>query len=186
MFRLIPAFLVALLLTGCGTFGLIENQPQRIAGTYSVMPQRTWSRFRAPNAEIWTVDGIALQAIRFFNPIADGESLFYSRGDDKLPTYRNGMIAHEIQELVVDSFRRAGAQNVSPRALAPARFGAHDGFRFELDMLSSNGLELSGLVLGAVRKNRLYLISYTGTRAHYFPRYRQQVERLLASIALDA
>ena len=186
MIRLLCASIAIAALAGCGTLGLIENQPQRIAGTYTVMPQRTWTRFRAPNAEIWTVDGIGLQSIRFFDPIEDGESLFYTGGDEKLPAYRSGMIANEIQEFIVDSFRRVGAQSVSPRGLAPARFGTVDGFRFEVDMLSGNGLELSGLILGAVLKGRLYLITYTGARAHYFPRYKELVERLLASIQLTA
>ena len=51
-------------------------------------------------------------------------------------------------------------------------------------MLSPSGLERSGLVTGAVLNDKLYLVSYTGTRAHYFERYRAPVEQLFSTLQL--
>jgi hypothetical protein len=62
---------------------------------------------------------------------------------------------------------------------------AADGFRFDLIYLQRTGLEAQGLVAGAVLKDKLYLILYTGARAHDFPRYRDHVERMIQSVTLQ-
>jgi hypothetical protein len=43
---------------------------------------------------------------------------------------------------------------------------------------------MSGLAAGAVIEDALYLILYTGARVYYFPKYRDDVERLLGSIQM--
>jgi hypothetical protein len=185
MTRLLIVVLVLIQLTGCAAITLISNQPQRVADSYSVLPQRTWSSLRDSSSTIWTVDGFALQSLRFFDPIEDGGTLFQRRDDDtRMPRFRADMLASEVEEFVVDSLDAAGAQQVAGHGLAPVNVGATEGFRFELDMLNADGLEMSGLATGAIRDGRLYLVLYTGARAHYFPRYRSQVERLLQTLQI--
>lgn len=171
-------------LWACSAITLVDMQTQTIANSYTVNPQRSWSRLRDSNAELWTVDGFALQALRFPDPIEDGGRLFTSNSQQKMPAFRKAMMASEVQEFVVDSLVRAGAQDAKASGLRPVRFGSLDGFRFDLAMLSANGLEMSGVVNGAVGDGKLYLIIYTGTRSHYFARYQPQVERLFESIQL--
>ena len=182
---LIPVVLSALL-SGCAAWALVEAERQSVAGHYTVAPQRTWSRLRQGNVELWTVDGPALQAIRFFDGLADGDELFPSPAAEKLPAYSSSMTPTEIEEFVVHSAQRAGAANVDASNLRPWRFGNREGFRFDLAFLDAGGLEINGLVAGVVDDGKLYLIMYTGARAHYYPRFVEQVERVLSSIQIQA
>ena len=186
MARCIAVCLLALALAGCAAWTLVGTERQRVADSYTVAPQVQWSRFKQGNAELWTVDGPALQALRFFEPIDDGDSLFSRAGDDKLPSYRAAMSETEIQEFIVHSFERAGAAQVETMGLRPWRAGALSGFRFEMSFLSNNGLEMLGTVAGAVHGQKLLLITYTGTRVHYFPRWQEVVDRVLASIQITS
>ena len=43
---------------------------------------------------------------------------------------------------------------------------------------------MDALVAGAAIEDKLYLILYTGARIHYYPKYRDHVEQLLASIEM--
>lgn len=177
----------AALLTGCATWTLVDGGArQDVAGGYSVEPQVAWSRIRQGGVELWTVDGPALQALRFFEPIGDGDPLFAAQGSDELPVFSSHMTASEIQEFVVHSTQRGGGARVAARELRPWRLGSLEGFRFELDFLNESGLEMTGIVAGAVAGEKLYLIAYTGARAHYFPKYATHVERLLASVRIGA
>ncbi len=175
--------LLALLLSSCAYYTLVETDRQKVSDVYSVDPQINWSRSKESTVEIWTVDGPLLQAIRFFDGIADGDGLFRSTDPNKkFPLFRADMTATEIQELVVDTIANMGGGNVNASSLRPFKFGALPGFRFEVEFLSDDGLELEGLVAGATHKERLYLIVYSGTRAHYFGKHKDAVERMLSSI----
>ena len=157
--------LVALLLSGCAYYTLVDTERQKMSDIYSVDPQINWSRSKETTVEIWTVDGPLLQAIRFFDGIADGDGLFPSTDPNKkFPLFRADMAATEIQELVVDTIANMGGGNVQASNLRPFKFGALPGFRFEVEFLSDEGLELEGLVAGATHKERLYLIVYSDTR----------------------
>ena len=186
MRRLVIMVLMSALLSGCAAWTLVGGERQRVAGHYSVAPQIAWSRFKQGNVELWTVDGPALQAVRFFDGLEDGDTLIASPQTEKLPTYANSMTPTEVEEFVVHSIERAGAANVDASNLRPWRFGSRDGFRFDLSFVDAGGLEMSGLVAGAADGGKLYLIMYTGTRAHYFPKYARQVERVLESIRVSA
>ena len=177
--------LITALLYACSVITVVDMQTQTIAGSYSVNPQRTWSRIRDRNAELWTVDGFGLQSLRFSDPIAQGDSLYKTDSAQKLPAFRTSMTATEVQEFVVDSMKRVGAQDVRATGLRPVGFGTLNGFRFELAMLSANGLEMNGLVNGAMDDDKLYLIVYSGARAHYFEKHLEQVERIFDSIRTD-
>ena len=102
--------------------------------------------------------------------------------DDKLPVFRAGMTPTEVQELVVHTVERSGGAKVKASGLRPWRFGALSGFRFELEFLNDAGLEMRATFVGALDGERLLLVAYSGTRAHYYPKYLPVVERLLDSI----
>ena len=175
--------LVALLLSSCAYYTLVETQRQKMSEVYSVDPQINWSRSKESTVEVWTVDGPFLQAVRFFDGVADGDGLFRTTDPTKkFPVFHADMKATEIQEMVVDTIANMGAGNVQASNLRPFKFGALPGFRFEVEFLSDEGLELEGLVAGATHKQRLYLIVYSGTRAHYFGKHKDDVERMLSSI----
>ena len=186
MRRCLWPLVLSALLSGCAAWTLVSAERQTVAGHYSVAPQIAWSRFKQGNVELWTVDGPGLQAVRFFDALDDGDVLFPSSQAEKLPGYSKAMTATEVEEFVVHSIERAGAGNVETGGLRPWRFGSLEGFRFELSFLDAGGLEMNGMVAGAADGGKLYLILYTGARAHYFPKYQRQVERVLDSIQVAA
>ncbi len=181
MKNILGGFLVLLALAGCTQYQAVSGGRQDIGGLYSVDPQITWSKFSYGKIDMWTVDGSELQALRFFKGLEDGDALLGGT-DDKIPRFSAGMRASEVAEFVVDSLARSGGAEVESRGLRPAQFGTLPGFRFEVSFKSPEGLEIDGTAAGAVDGERLLLILYTGARQHYFPKHRDDVERVIASV----
>ncbi len=180
---------ILLLLSACSGIGYTlvpADKPQKM-GFYTVTPSSEWNRYARTGGghERWTIDGFMLQNLRFFNGIEDGKPLLPpapGRKKEKLPVFRKAMTASEIQEFTVDTFARAGFADVRATGLAPARFAGLPGFRFSMNMATSEGLDFQGLVLGVVKDDRLHLIVYTGASQYYFPAHLEAVEQILASI----
>ncbi len=188
MKRTTAVLTLVMLLTGCATpYTLIEPGRTAVGDLYTVESQISWSSTRTGKIELWTVDGNGLQALRFVNGLADGETLFEGKRKDnkKMPTFRKNMTISEIMEFVVDSVALQGLERVESAGLRPYKFGNTQGFRFELSYVSSKGLEGQGAVVGAVVRERLYLIVYSGTRAYYYPKHRDHVERIIGSIRMQ-
>lgn len=181
----VSALALVLLLAGCATYSLIEPKRTAIGDLYTVEPLIRWSATRMGRAEIWTVDGPSLQAIRFVKGLRDGDPLFESRTPAQRPQFKKDMTASDIMEFVVDSLSAQGGQKVATRNLRPVLFGNHSGFRFEVSFVSREGLDEEALVAGAVTQERLYLIIYSGARAYYFPKHKDHVEQIIESIRMQ-
>ena len=176
--------LTALLLVAACVPPIVATPPQEPiqVGFYSVTPQIEWNREMVSPRENWTVDGYALQVLRFY-AVPDGATLSGRMDPEgKAPAFRKAMLANEIQEFFVDTVAAAGWANVKPRGLKPARFGSLPGFRFSFTMVEEDGLEYEGMVIGVVKDDELHLIVYSGARLHYFPKYKKTVEKIFASI----
>lgn len=183
--RILMLVLAALSLSACARYTLLEPQRHEVSSLYSVDPQIEWSRVKTGVIEEWTVDGPMLQAVRFFDGVKDRDPLIPGYGQKKkLPLFRAGMSATEVQEFIVDSMAALGYTGVRADNLRPFRFGTLPGFRFELEYLSADGLELEGIAAGTTTEGKLYLILYTGTRSHYFDKHKSDVERMLQSIQM--
>jgi hypothetical protein len=97
------------------------------------------------------------------------------------------MSSGDVMELVIDWLGAdVGFQQLEARSLRPRCFGPADGFGFDFSYVDRNGLDGQGLAAGTVLDGRLYVIVYSGTRAHYFPRHREAVERMIDSVRIDA
>jgi hypothetical protein len=204
---MLPSLTAALLLTACTNYSLVRPERQAVGDFYTVDPKIAWSSTSGENLEMWTVDGPSLEALFFVDGLTDGDTLFRSSRDAaKQATYRSGMTPTDIVEFVVVSLESAdraatltvvnagttmlredqmGAAMVESKDLRPTRFGRLPGFRFDLSFLSPEGLEREGIVVGTMHEDKLYLILYLGAREHYFPKYRDQVEELIASIEVN-
>lgn len=190
MIRKLSVLAVLLFATAC-----VMPQPTVLPGErvemgfYSVDPQIEWNRAYYTVGETWTIDGYGLQSLRFI-VVPDGQSLSQKRSafgkvlppDEKTPVFRKSMTPNEVQEFFVETLAQNGWTKIKPAKLAPAKFGSLPGFRYSFSMLNGNGLEFKGLAYGVMKDDELYLIVYTGTRLHYFPRYEKDVEKLFASI----
>ena len=187
-----PAILVIALLAllqGCSSGqprALVLAEPREIGKVLRVTPTLEWSRFhdRSLRAELWTINGPRLEALRFYYGIRKNGTLLQTSGSSTLPTYRPGMTEHEIMELVASTFTRSGMSQVTTRNLRPFPFGQLEGFRFDMDYVSGQGLEYQALAAGAqdANKERLYLVLFTAATPHYAPTYLPEIERILASL----
>ena len=174
-------------LSACTSFSLVEPRGRVDVGdAFSVEPQIAWSRHRSGETEIWTVDGPFLQQLRFVKGLPDGDPLFKVRGRGmgakKLPKFRKDMTAIEVAELFEAALGRVGGQQITVENLRPERFGNVDGFRFEFRYLTTDGLAKEGFVLGAVKDGRLYMAGYWGTSIYYYPKHKEDAEKVIASI----
>ena len=183
MTRKFVALAVLMLAAAC-TPPLVATPPTEPIqiGFYSVVPQIQWNRSMYSASEAWTIDGYALQALRFVS-VADGETFSGEKDTDgKAPVFRKTMLPNELQEFMIETLVGNGWTSVKPAGLKPAKFGDLPGFRFTFSMKSDDGLEYDGSALGTVKDDTLHLIVYMGTRLHYYPKYAKDVEKLFASI----
>lgn len=197
-------------LLGCNHYYLANPGKHNIGDLYRVKTDIAWNRANEKGVEVWTVDGPMLQEIRFISDLSDGLPLIQTVPEQniKLPRFRSHMTPTEVQELFVGTakllnavmeaehlvkgqvpyfaLRSAGinASSIQTANLRPADFGTLPGFRFEVSFLSKEGLESDGLVVGTIHKKKLYLIIYTGTNEYYYPRYKDEVELIIASIEI--
>ena len=177
--------LLVLFLGACAQITLVEPGARAFDGRYEVRSNVAWNEVKEGHVVVWTNDGFALQTIRFYAGLEEGDSLFVSKDETKpLPSFQADMRASEVSEFVVDSLESFGFQQVTATGLRPSRFGARQGFRFEMDLLTADGLELSAMAVAARDGEQLDLILYMGERHYYFPKYQEEVERLFDSITI--
>ena len=184
MLRPSSLFISAHLITACVQYSLVKPEKIAIGDVYTVNSQIAWNKMTEGKTEIWTVDGPLLQELRFIKAIEDGDALFKGGAGKKLPPFKSKMTAIEIKELFETSLAQFGVARMRTLNLRPESFGKVAGFRFEFTYVLKNGLEKQGFALGAVIDEKLHMIIYTGTRLHYYPKHKDDVERLVRSIRI--
>jgi hypothetical protein len=177
---------VVLFLAGCATPATFS--PGTLAVQHRLLVDATgWNRFTEKEGavtEFWTVDGIALDRLRFFVAVAEGQSLAEPLGKRPLPAFSAAMSPHEIVELY-QAFATEDASVFTVTRLSPARFLGSEGFRFEFDLTRRmDDLALRGLGYGAVVDARLYLVIYSAPELYYFERHLPAAEAAIASARL--
>jgi len=177
---------VAVLAAACARFGLVGPGRVEIAGAYTVDSPVAWEKSSEGKSEVWTVDGLDLQRLTFVNGLEDGDPLFETKGDnaDNMPRYHTAMTPLEIKELIEAGLRASGAHQLETYDFRSEPFGTVPGFRFDFSYTLESGLENEGMVIGANKGGKLYLIIYTGTRFYYYGKHKDDVERLIDSIRI--
>jgi len=197
--RLTPWLAAAALCTlaGCAQMVKVESGQVTIKDTLSVTTASAWNRFDLPQlnlsvapgaAEIWTQDGVTLDALAFFVGVSQGETLGKAMpgSTKKLPQFRSAMTPGEIVELYEQMVTQDGSAFALKR-VAPGRFGEQPGFRFEHTITrKSDSVLLKGVGQGAVVKGKLYLVVFTAPSIYYYERHLPQVEPLMASARIRA
>jgi hypothetical protein len=179
-------WLFLLPLAACATPATYDAGPVTIQERL-VVDSTGWNRFadKPPaSTEFWTIDGIALDRLRFFVGVADGEALAKPLGKRPLPAFRAEMSAHEIVELY-EAFTTEDASSFSVTRLLPAAFLGSQGFRFEFDLTRRlDQLELRGIGYGAVVDGRLYLVIYSAPAMHYFAKHLPALQAVVTGARL--
>lgn len=183
--RIVAVVLISTLAGCAGGYSLVEPGRIKIDDEFSVDSRLAWSQLDYGERHLWTIDGASLEVIWFYAGLEDGDALIARVDqDEKAPRFHPDMHPNEVMELVVDSLGRAGAVNVEATGLRPARFGSTQGYRFELTLQTAEGLIKHGLVIGTIEDQKLQLIVYLAAGVYYYDRYRDEAERIFASIEL--
>jgi hypothetical protein len=184
--RRISPLLIVVLLSACTTIsGISADAPVQV-GQIMVEPQVQWARVKLPRqrGEVWTIDGLGLQELRFYMGVESDEPIMNAPdgSSEEMPVYKAEMLPDEIAELFSVTLTRTGWQQVETSSLAPAPFGNSQGFRFTYSMTSASGLLMRGVALAAKRGEELDLICFFAASEYYFDRFSPIAERVLASI----
>jgi hypothetical protein len=174
-----------LAIAGCAVVTKVESGRVSIDGEYTVQSPIEWARVALGGENLWTVDGPALQSLRFVTALEDGDTLFPVPDPEASPKFIKSMGPLEVVDFFQTSIGTLGGAGFRSRNFRPAQFGARQGFRFEFSYLTKDGLAMQGFTTGAVIEQKLYMIIYIGTRQHYFEKHRNDAESIVSSIVFS-
>lgn len=180
---------VMAMLSGCATYTLIPaNQPVDVGNGVNVTSEIAWAKQASPrlSGTIWTADGIELDAVMFFTGIPEGKPLIKPDGvsTKELRVYKADMIPDDVMELLTSNFGHIGYDQIKTSNLRPAPFGTAQGFRFDLEFLTKDGLQMKGAALAAQRAKTLDLILYMAPSEYYYDHYAGTVDKILSSVTI--
>jgi hypothetical protein len=185
--RTLRTLVVCLVLSACAGFQAVEGgMPVNVGGDLTVDPQVAWANAFGPNiaGRVWTIDGLGLNELRFLTRIEPGRPLMEIPGAtrEEMAVYQQSMLPNDVMDLVASTLGRVGHQQVRTSGLRPVPFGSGQGFRFDLDFVNGNGLEMKGMAMAAQRNGALDLILFFAPAEYYFDHHAPTVERVFASV----
>lgn len=183
----IACLLVALAgLVACASGGRLQTAGRTEVLGMAVDTSLDWARYAAPRQEAWTIDGTALNQLRWIAATRPGEHVFHiGRERRDIPQsawYRPGLRPDALHELLLAALREQGWADVASTDLRPARFGTVEGLRFEFTMASQRGLRYAGTAAMFERDGRLTTIYWQAPVEHYHARDAAAVAALIDSI----
>jgi hypothetical protein len=190
--RLLRLSLVAVAMMGaaCEPYKVVEPGTQPIGDGMTVSKTKPWVHILQPFApngpdQVWTLDGIGLNALLLYGGAKDGDILIKVKGDDKVqpPKFTSTMEGLELQELIGTTVSRAlaGGIAVEMLSLAPASFMGAPGFETEFSYPTPNGLKMRGYASGANIGGELYLMIFVAPQMHYYEKDVAEVRAIAAS-----
>ena len=184
----------ALALAGCTTVTHVRPGERTVLnGSLSVQPSRDWSHVSTfslygAHVVVWTMDGPELDKLCFVAGLESDASIHADRpGKAPEPRFRKNMTPTEVMELFEAAYSRPTTAPVIFRTgnLRPAKFAGVDGFRFDFSFVDQDDeVERKGFAMGAIHKEKLYLVFYHGAKIHYFGKNLPEVEKILGSAKL--
>lgn len=190
---LLVAGLLAALLAGCASVLKVEGE-QNLGGRLAVRVGAAWNKFSLPGQaqpyESWTQEGLALDHLRLWPGVRDGQSLMApvqapaGQKPPRVPVFRAGMAPDQLVSLFEALYAADGSQ-VQVTRIEPVSFAGQSGLRFELAIVRKRDeVQLSAVGWVAVRKDELFAMTYAAPRLGFFPRGRPGVEAIAASARL--
>ncbi len=178
---------VMAMLSGCATYSLVPaNKAVDVGNGVKVTSEISWAKEESPSISgtVWTADGGELDALIFVTGVSEGKPLIKFDGArlKELRVYKADMIPDDVMELLTSNFGHIGYDQIKTANLKPAPFGATQGFRFDLDFLTKEGLAMKGEALAAQRGKTLDLILYMAPGEYYYDHYAPTVEKVFSSV----
>ena len=89
--------------------------------------------------------------------------------DPKSPQFDKSMTLLEIPDLFIKGIELYGAQ-LNIINLESVSFLNNNGFKFDFELITENGLKKLGIVYGTIINEKLYLMTYAGTEIEFYAR----------------
>ena len=152
------------------------NQPIAVAkSNLRVTPGNPWNRWKhrpSKKGEIWTQDGVSLNALTFASGIVSDEPIYKERNkkDLPLPKFDPRMTAPDIVQMFEATNRILLKTSLfEVDNVEPARLAGHDGVRFSYHyVVQDEEVRRKGEARAAIIGGKLYLIDYAAPAIHYF------------------
>jgi hypothetical protein len=184
--------LLVLALAGCATVTKVDTGETVIRERLVVQIETPWNKFergQADNITTWTVEGITVDALRFYVGIQDGQPIAPtpSGGQSVEPlTFKKSMQPAEIVALYQSLLTRDGSSFTLDRIEA-TEFVNSNGFRFDYSLVRKvDDVRLRGVAWAAVRNGELFVIHYSAPRLAFFPKHIARVEAIARSARVKA
>jgi len=180
----------ALAVAACEPYKVVATGAQSIGPDMTVSKTKAWVQILPPHApkgpdQVWTLDGLGLNALMIYGGVKDGQTLLKVQGEKKEqpPAFTSGMDGLELQELVGATISRAlaGGVAVEPLSLTPATFMGAPGFATEFAFPNTDGLDMRGYAEGANIDGKLYLLLFVAPRIHYYAKDLEEVRAIAHS-----
>ena len=171
-------------------FILVEPGRIEIDKIYSIENNSIWSQFQQKeyNFIFWTVNGYSLERIVFFRPIGDNESLydhnsFFTRENEKRPTYNSNMNKFEIKEFFENCILWSKRLvKINSSNFKNYKIDNIDGLTFDIEGQNELGLIYKGFVIACIKDKKLYLAFFIASSMEFFDKYQKDAKTILNSI----
>lgn len=177
-------------LAGCAQVTAVATGETVVADRLVVQVPTPWNQFASglgDNRPTWTLEGVAVDALRFYVGIKDGELIAPTPGSPsgvRPLAFKSTMGTTEIVDLFQALWTRDGSVFTLDR-VGPAEFAGGPGFRFEYTLVrKQDEVRLGGVAWGTVRDGQLHLVVYTAPRLGFFARGLPGAEAVVKSVRL--
>ena len=180
MRRILPLPAIVLLVGGLLPSAANANdfrqmgKPYAAASAFQVAPPMDWNMLSAKpgkKAETWTLDGEMLNNVTFYGGIDAGESLIkeYNKKLKPLPKLTPTTLLVEIPEILEATYRSARDVPIfTTTDMKPDTWLGQEALRFTYEFTDTEGLPRKGIARAALRKGKLYMMTFDAPRLHFF------------------
>jgi len=187
--RKFVALAIMLALAGCAqSFQLQKAGRSSMWKSYSVATSEDINELVSEQAVAWSQYGPILEIVNFWKPVKEGAVLpfTYRAGNAaKAPKYRSGMSPEEIIEIYRTSVGLTGRVITATSRLQPIQIGAQQGYQFDMESSSPDGMDFKSRILFAVVVDELYLIDLTANATHYFTSRLPAFDMMVSTIEFN-
>ncbi len=183
-----------LLLAGCAQVSHVASGDVVLRGKMVVALDKPWNQFERgignnDNTPTWTQDGIAVDTLRFYVGLRDGDLIVPTPtqpAGQKPLAFKAGMQTNDVIALFEGLYSRGGSSFKLDK-VTPQPFMGSPGFRFEFSGIRKrDDVRLAGVAWGMVRNGELYAITYTAPRLAFFGQHLKSAEAIAASARLKS
>jgi hypothetical protein len=190
--KFLGAVIFTLVFTGCAQVSQVASGDVVVRNKMTVTIDQPWNRFeRSPagdNHPTWTVDGVTVDALKFYVALSDGEFIAPTPNEpkgQKALAFKSAMNQQEILSLFEGLYSRGGSTFTLDR-IVPHSFLGKNGFKANWNGIrKTDNVRLSGVIWATVHNGQLYALTYTAPTLAFFAKNHGAVEKIVASARLS-